>query len=371
MTNLFGRTYTRKEFRRHVGDILQVGGVRPVEYADGSERGVRAAEFRTGSGLNFVVLLDRGMDISACEFDGQAMNWRAPCGDVGPAHFEPEGLRWLRTFCGGMVCTCGMTYAGAPCVDQSEELGLHGRLTSIPARNSWVGGHWDGDEYIMAATGEMRESVLFGENLLLKRRVWARLGESRFFIEDSVTNEGFRSSPLMFLYHVNAGFPLMDEGTELITAAESVEPRDADAAEGMDAWHRFGPPTANYREQCFYHDFKTDSQGEVLLAVANRNFGAGKGFGYYLRYDKKKLPFFTQWKMQGEGEYVQGTEPANCRVQGRDWERSQGTLEHIEPGETREFGLELGALGSIDDISAIEEEIAALRQGEGRQERTR
>src|SRR5688572_32739857 len=45
--------------------------------ADGKERGVRAAEFRTGTGLAFTVLLDRGLDISHAEWCGKAMNWRS------------------------------------------------------------------------------------------------------------------------------------------------------------------------------------------------------------------------------------------------------------------------------------------------------
>lgn len=67
MARLFGREYTKKEVLTRVGDISQLGGVKPVELASGNKRGVRAAEFRTGSGFNFIVLLDRGLDISAAE----------------------------------------------------------------------------------------------------------------------------------------------------------------------------------------------------------------------------------------------------------------------------------------------------------------
>ena len=53
MARLWGREWTREELEQRVGDVLQIGGVRLVELADGKERGVRAAEFRTGSGLAF------------------------------------------------------------------------------------------------------------------------------------------------------------------------------------------------------------------------------------------------------------------------------------------------------------------------------
>lgn len=40
MANLFGKTYTRADLLRLLSDMSQIGGVRPVEYMDGNERGV-------------------------------------------------------------------------------------------------------------------------------------------------------------------------------------------------------------------------------------------------------------------------------------------------------------------------------------------
>ena len=37
---------------------------------------------------------------------------------------------------------------------------------------------------------EIREAIVFGENIQLTRRIWARLGESRLFIDDLVENMG-------------------------------------------------------------------------------------------------------------------------------------------------------------------------------------
>jgi hypothetical protein len=51
MANLFGREWTRAELLAHVGDLSQVAGVRLIELSDGVERGVRAADVRTGGGL--------------------------------------------------------------------------------------------------------------------------------------------------------------------------------------------------------------------------------------------------------------------------------------------------------------------------------
>ena len=70
MAYLYGREWTRQELLSYVGNISQVGGVRMVTLDDGPERGVRAAEFRSGEGFNFMVLLDRGMDLGPAEYEG-------------------------------------------------------------------------------------------------------------------------------------------------------------------------------------------------------------------------------------------------------------------------------------------------------------
>ncbi len=356
MPTLYGASYTRAEFLKRVGNVAQVGGVTLCTLQDGPEAGVRAAEFRTGSGLSFVVLLDRGMDISRAEYSGASLAWRSAAGDVHPSFYEPEGLGWLRTFEGGLVTTCGLTYLGAPCVDEGKELGLHGRISHIPARSVASGGEWRGDEYTMYVEGEMRESVVFGENVLLRRRIEAKLGDSRFTIHDAVGNEGYRSSPLMILYHINVGFPVVDDGSELIYSARESTPRDDVAKPGFEELARFSSPVPSYKEQVFFHDLNVDEEGYVHAAIVNRKFPGG-GLGVYVRYRKSELHRFIEWKMMGEGTYVAGMEPANCLVQGRAKERERGTLQFIEPGELREFRVDIGVIAIIEEISRFESKV--------------
>ena len=59
-----------------------------------------------------------------------------------------------------------------------------------------------------------------------------------------------------------------------------------------------------------------------------------------LTWSAKQLPVLVQWKMPGEGTYVLGIEPGNCRVGGRVAERERGTLAHLKPGESRTYELE-------------------------------
>jgi hypothetical protein len=358
MVQLFGRSWTQKELARYAGNLDQIGGVRLGELADGNSRGVRTAEFETGSGLSFTVLLDRGMDISTCRFRGAALAWAGNPGPVHPAYFEREGLGWLRTFHGGLVAGCGMTYAGAPTVDEGVALGLHGRLSHLPATNVWADGSWRGDEYEMWVRGKMRETVVFGENLSLTRRIWARMGESRLFIRDLVVNEGFQATPHMMLYHCNFGFPLLAEGAKLISPAQKVTPRDDVAAVGLEIHDSYEAPVDGYAEQCFYHDMVADENGYVTVLLANRAFNGGQGLGAYVRYRQAELPCFTQWKEVCAGTYVTGLEPANCWVEGRDKDRARGVLQFLEPGEEREYLIEIGVLANQAEIDALRAQVA-------------
>ena len=72
MARLMGREWSRAELLAHVGDLSQLAGVRLGEWSEGTERGVRTADVRTGSGLEFTVLLDRGMDIGPAAYRGRA-----------------------------------------------------------------------------------------------------------------------------------------------------------------------------------------------------------------------------------------------------------------------------------------------------------
>ena len=357
MVQLYGRSWTRAEISRYAGNLAQIGGVRLVELADGNSRGVRTAQFETGGGIAFDVLLDRGMDVGACRYKGVPVGWVGNPGPVHPAFFEKDGLSWLRTFHGGLVTGCGLTTAGAPSTDDGEELGLHGRLSHTPATSVWADGAWRGDEYEMWVRGKMRQTVVFGENLVVNRRIWTQLGASRLFLRDVVSNEGYQPTPHMMLYHCNFGFPLLAGGTELVYRANKVTPRDDVAAVGMDVHGTYEAPVDGYAEQCFYYDMVAGEDGYVTAVLANRAYGGGQGLGAYVRYRQAELPRFTQWKMVCAGTYVTGLEPANCGVEGRDKERASGALQFLEPGEEREYLLEIGIL---DDNAAIDALIAQL-----------
>ncbi|MBQ7525376.1 MAG: aldose 1-epimerase family protein [Abditibacteriota bacterium] len=352
MPVLFGKHYTKDELLAHVGDISQIGGVKEVRYEGGVCDGEKALEFATGTGLVFTAVASRGLDITAASYCGKSLCWHSWCGDRSPYFYVEPGMEWLRSFYGGLTVTCGMTNAGAPSVDEGKELGMHGRFSNTPASNVWADGKWVGDDYVFWAKGKIRETTVFGENLLCERTVSARLGENKIYLEDIVTNEGTKRTPHMMLYHINSGFPVVADGSLFISPSENPRPRDADAQVDAEHYYRNDAPDIDYRERCYYHNMKADENGYVKAAVVN----PATAFGFSIKYKLSELPLFTQWKQNGSGEYVMGMEPANCLVEGRDKERQRGTLQFLDPGETRKYHIEFEVINTPQQIEALKKE---------------
>ena len=357
----YGKDYSVSALRKRIGNMDQVAGIQLVTLDDGNERGVRAAILRTGAGLEVTVLLDRGMDIASAHHSGRAMGWRSTTGSVAPQYYEPEGFRWLRSYFGGLMTTCGLSRVGGPGPDSAlKGDGLHGRISHIPARDIQVSQGWEGGAYRMSIAGTMRETSVFGENLTLTRTVSASLGEEKFQIHDVVANDGFKKTGLMLLYHCNIGWPALDAGSRILAPSAKVAPRDAEAADGKERWNLMDAPTHNYREKCYYHDMAPDRNGRVTVAMVNSGFPKN-GFGVYLSYFKKELPRFMQWKQMGEQDYVCGFEPCICTLEGREREEEMGLLNYLKAGEKREFHLEFGAITTNDTLKTLEKHLGSRK----------
>ena len=357
MPALYGKSYSNEELRKRVGSLDQVGGVRKVELADGPERGVEAFEFRTGGGLDFTVFAGRGMDIGAATYRSYPLAGVSQTGVPAATFFEPEGLGWLRGFHGGLIATCGLTYAGAAGPDGDEELGLHGRISNLPAKNLSHGASWHDDSYIMYAQGEMREASVFGPNMVMTRRVSSILGHPMLHVQDVVENQGFRPQEHMLVYHCNFGFPLMDENTILVAPDAEVRGQTDFAHESIESHANFAEPT-DIAERVYYHKLNASEDGNTMVAMINRELGAG--IGVALSYNVNMLPNLVQWKLPGRGEYVMGLEPANCLVEGRAKERDWGTLQVIEPGETRTYDLTFSIYEGPEQLDQLVNAISAL-----------
>ncbi len=342
MATLWRKQYSKLEILLRVGDISQIASAQPFTLTNGNENGTRGVILRNAAGLELTVLTDRGMSLTNVTYRGAPVSFVCSVGAVHPAFYDSHDSEWLRSWPTGFLTPCGLNQVGEPNVDQGEALGLHGRISAVPARNVSYGGRWEGDDYLLWVEGTVRQTAMFGEKLTLTRRIYTRIGESRFWIEDRVENEALEPSPHMFLQHINLGYPLVDAETRLILPRHIPQPRDEDSRPGLEKYTEFTAPIPGCLEQVFYHDFTPDEAERVNVRLVNPAFNGGEGLGVSLRYKKEEFPVLVEWKMMRAGSYVIGLEPANCHVTGRASEREMGTLQTLEPGEVRDYHLEIG-----------------------------
>lgn len=327
---------TQKHLKPYIGSMRQLAGIQTAVLDDGKACGLRIADVDNGSGLAFTALLDRGMDIGKASYKGIPLAYMTPVGYSHPAHFESEGLRWLRNFSGGLMTGCGLRNVGGPDDgfedDVDGPMGLHGRLSNTPAENIAVTEEWVDGQYQLHLSGTVRETCFFRDNLELKRTISTAMGDNSITFTDRITNRGMRPSPLMLLYHINIGYPLLSETATLSAKVKETTPRNEDAANDIENWAECQKPTAGIAERCFFHDIEAGRDGMARIMLNSPD----TGLALEIAYRKAELPYLTQWKMMGEQEYVMGLEPANCHPDGQTQERKNDTLRILEPDESIE-----------------------------------
>lgn len=345
----FNEKLKKIDVAKKFGDLSQIGGIKQYILDNGISKGISAIDLNNGNGFIITILSDRGMDISDAKFKGIPIAWKSSTQETHPWLFDKDNKEILRTFFGGLLTTCGITYAGGPCEDDGEKLGLHGRISNLPAKINCISENWEEDECKLTVSGKVRESSIFGYKLELSRNILMYMGQNKIYLHDSIENIGSKRSPVMVLYHINLGYPVLSNKSKLIEAKAIVEPRDEEAEKGKEKFGSFSDPIKDFNEKVYIHDIEQDSEGFSKIALINEHFN--DGIGVYIKFKKDNLPLLNEWKMMGEGEYVVGLSPANCTPRGRDFEKSSGTLKYINPGEKLDFIIEIGLLDSNKRIN--------------------
>jgi hypothetical protein len=240
-----------------------------------------------------------------------------------------------------------------PHIRTTVRYGLHGRVGGLPARLGGYGERWDDDECVLWAEGEVLQSAVFGEDLILQRHIEAKVGESRFVLRDRVTNAGHTRASHMFLYHCNVGFPVVDDGAELLVPSRATT---TDYGVPLEGYATMSAPVRGATEACFEHDLIAEPAGTVPVALVNR----GQGLGVYQVFRIAQLPHHTVWRMMGEGTYALAMEPSTNRDAGRQDARKRGELQWLEPGEERRYELEIGALPGATAIREFEARVSRV-----------
>lgn len=343
----------RNEILRRVGSLEQLAFIRPVEFWEGRADGLRAFDVQNGP-LRLQVLADKALDIGQLSFKGVNFTFLSKPGLQGRNAYDTRGLEAQRSIMGGLFFTAGLENICAPCVVDGKEFPMHGRIRSTPAVHLSSDARWEGEDYVLRLSGEAREAELFGENMVLRRSIETRFGEPSVTITDEIENQSFRPEPLLLLYHINIGYPLLDGGTELLLPTRSVTARDEDGAGHVDRWNVMDAPVDNEPEYVFIHEPVPAPDGTVSAAVLNEKLG----LGLKLTYSAETLPRFMEWKSVASGDYVLGLEPANAGVSGRPGHGETGrTLEPFEKECTR---LTFTVLDGRDALRKTREEIKSF-----------
>ncbi len=334
--------------RQLVGDLSTIAGYKDYTFNDGPARGMRAFDLDNGQGLQLTVVADRGLDIPWMKYKGKAVSFNSKTGLRSPALYTEDGVRgFLKQFYAGLLTTCGLGYAGAAVVDDGEALGLHGPYSNTPADQVSAQVVYKGDEAQIQLTGQVRQGQVFAENLLLKRKLTLETERSILHIEDTVENQAFVDSPLMLVYHINFGYPMLDEGAKVYSSAKHIAPRDNIAKKGMDRWHTMDAPNATRPEECFFHTQQADKEAFVML------HNEKLGMAAIIRYDAQALPLLCEWKCMRAGDYALGLEPTTSGVMGRIAARENGSLITLAPGESRVYRMSLELTDSAAAIKKL------------------
>lgn len=320
MTTVHGRPLAQA--LRRAGSLAQLARIDASVDDDGPSRGARRLRIVSGGGLEVEVHPDRCLDLGHVTFEGVPLAWVGPAGIVSPGPAETFAAH----FGGGLLTTCGLEYYGPLVQDGETTLPQHGSIRRSGARLETV----HVDEVSARVVGTVRQTTLFGDDLVLTRRIDAPVGRAEVTVTDTVRNAADHPRRHMLLYHLNLGWPLLDDGVGVALSPTQTVGIDERAAAEVDAWDQVGPPAAGYLERVYRHD---GNDGHAR--VTNHRLGIRLD----IDYSAATLPHLFEWKMLGEGTYVLGLEPATHPAMGGQPgpDGAPGTL--LEPGESREYSV--------------------------------
>lgn len=293
-----------------ISNFAQIASIRRYELTEGAELGLRVLDCDNGK-IRFLLNESKALDVMQLYHEGQNVSFISKNG------FCARETPFANRFEGGMLYTCGLDSVGA-----REGFELHGSHHNTPARVTRA----ECSEEGILIEAEVRETALFGKNLLFRRRVYSAVGSETLEITDTLENCGTRAEDYCLLYHVNVGYPMLDEGAELLDDAEEVIPRTPWAAAYFAERIKMGAPVDNEEEMCYFLRLKTPR-------VTLKNAALGKRFA--LEWSQETLPNFVEWKSMASGDYALGLEASTTELDGRFAYRS------LKRGEKRQFSVRM------------------------------
>lgn len=271
-----------------IGNAGQICSARRVQVLDGRGAGARLVYASNGR-LHFVLSESNALDVLRLWHAGTNVGFLSKNG------LRADETDFLRSFPAGMLYTCGLDAIGGV-----EGHPLHGRFHSVPAEIR----EFSADETGVRIVADIRDTALFGQNLVVTRTVACAAFSDELRIEDRIENRAFRDEKYCLLYHVNVGWPIVDAGAKISGDFVSSRPRTPWAEREMDKMLEVEPPLDNAEETCYFHETR-----DGTMSVENARLGKR----FTVRSSLKK---FVQWKSRASGDYVIGLEPCTSHLDG-------------------------------------------------------
>ncbi len=292
--------------------------------ADGPATGMRVLTVSPAGGIHARVLLDRGLDIGSAWFQGEPIAWLSAAGERTPGHVN-DADGWHEGWAGGLITTCGLRNVGAP----SEGHGRHGSFTDCRAEDVTVSRSCCDDRsgrIVVAAT--LHDNNGLDRGLVLRRTLTFHLQRGVLELEDILHNESNEEEQTPILYHINFGYPFLDDQSTVEIETNSTE---ATAGECSP----MGPPRQVPDEVLELFPAIDDGYSTATLHSRRLHMLAR------ISWDSTTLPRLYSWQRRMPGSYVQAIEPANCSVLGRRHDRDQGGHPTLRPGQMRTTRMRL------------------------------
>ena len=272
-----------------ISNFQQVASIRRYTLSEGREKGLDVLDCDNGK-IRFLLNVSKACDIMQLYHEGQNISFISKNG------FTKRETPFLRRFEGGMLYTCGLDSVGG-----RDGFELHGTLHNIPAEIIRA----ECNENGITVEAIIRDTALFGKNLVLKRKIFTAIGGDSVTLEDTLVNEGYKTEEYCLLYHINVGYPMLDDGVKVIADVESYTPRTAWAKQNEATMYEMNASTPNQEETCYFLNLK---KPEITLV----NGKIGKKFTVF--YSNDTLPHFVEWKSMASGDYALGLEPCTTNL---------------------------------------------------------
>ncbi|MGY4691696.1 aldose 1-epimerase family protein [Salibacterium sp. K-3] len=321
-----------------IGSIHQLAGMERLQKLEGREKGNELIRVRNGNGLSFDVQMDRSMDIGRCECNGVPVAWITPSGFASPSYYDHIGRGWERTFGGGLFTTCGLRTVGKPSDINGEHYGLHGRISHCPGELLEKNGYWNEKTYIQRIKGRMIEVLDLGEVFELKRTIITTSASNEIYIYDKVTNYSYHPQYHAMMYHMNLGYPLLSETTEMNLPSSEIENIKGIAANEDTA--QFGAPREGAEPSVDLHHLK-NVKDQNSIYISNFIDSIKNRLHMNIKWNTEVMPQWTQWKHLEKGKYVMGVEPGNVSTKGRETLVREGKMPVLEPWESVSYFLKI------------------------------